>query len=1038
MTNTSDNHLRLDGHFEQIKTRVVHGWVFCPDLPDKTFLVEALVDGRVVASGQATTYRNDLAVFGIGDGSHGFSFALPADCFDDQPHSVQIREPVSGWTLPSTITLQVLPSRFSKNIIGAVSGIFEGSINGHAYMTTSLEEKTEVHLFVGGELIASRMTGLPIPPDTQDSAAPQSSGFSFDLADLPLGVIIGKELTITADHNKHTLGIVPTNAFKDLAFATFEPVSQGIQGKITLRIITMRATLFHVYADEVMIGRVEVKAGASAATFFIPYEPTHQMEETAVAVRLGNSEIDINGSPVRLRISNPKNLIANPNFANWTGPGPTGWSVLCEGAVTATYQFDDVQNASPHGPNALRVAVIPAVDATIAGVRISQTISIPLGSAGHALDVFVCARAEHRMTATVSLAFTNGSGATPSNQRLIIWPEWLTYVARLPIPRTPSDTIIEGTLTLQFDDDAPGWAAVSLIAAGMPGFSLDILSNAEIRRTFATEAVVNGDFSTWDQETLCLNTRGSRSVSLATPWAVRCKASNTAVAVRLTDVVTRDPSTADPGRTRYAVALRGSIPEHYLRLECVLDPLQLSTAIPNELRFFAQLASSQDPGYVPVLLGKSLIEEISILERNVVDGLSRDTRFTVLRKRIEVEARGRHIIFPIDPDTGQSLCNIGKRALHEEGKQIILVFEFRRAIDLAITEVKLGYMPRVTGRAASPSSYLSIEDSNIINQINLIKGIEDWDSSSIIRPSPNARALNRADRTPNWSWADGPGDLVDIIIPVHDAVDDALTCIRSLIEHTTVPHLVTIIDDASSESTRIQLRTMIEGLPWIRLIETTENIGYTKSANLGLAQTRAPWVVLLNSDTIVTPGWLEGLFEVVAGRLDIAMVGPVSNAASWQSVPELRDVNGRWRINTLPVGTSVNDMAALVARYSIREFPEASLLNGFCTLMRRSVVADVGYLDEAAFPMGYGEENDLCIRVIKAGHKLAVADHVYVHHVKSASFGTQRREILSKKGNEALANKHPDIDLAAIQIVMAELNPLTSLRKRLRSHFAQL
>jgi GT2 family glycosyltransferase len=125
-------------------------------------------------------------------------------------------------------------------------------------------------------------------------------------------------------------------------------------------------------------------------------------------------------------------------------------------------------------------------------------------------------------------------------------------------------------------------------------------------------------------------------------------------------------------------------------------------------------------------------------------------------------------------------------------------------------------------------------------------------------------------------------------------------------------------------------------------------------------------------------------------------------------------------------------MARLVEELSLKMFPEATLLNGFCTLMRRDVIEEVGFLDEAAFPMGYGEENDLCLRVRKAGYSLAIADHIYVYHVKSASFGSARRSELSKRGTAALHAKHPDVDMKATQRELAELTSLIELRKRLR------
>ena len=65
--------------------------------------------------------------------------------------------------------------------------------------------------------------------------------------------------------------------------------------------------------------------------------------------------------------------------------------------------------------------------------------------------------------------------------------------------------------------------------------------------------------------------------------------------------------------------------------------------------------------------------------------------------------------------------------------------------------------------------------------------------------------------------------------------------------------------------------------------------------------------------------------------------------------------------------------------------------------MKRPYSLSWADLNTAAFPAGYGEENDLCLRAGKAGVKLAVADDVYVYHVKSASFGSVRRRRADKE-----------------------------------------
>src|SRR3546814_8543711 len=85
---------------------------------------------------------------------------------------------------------------------------------------------------------------------------------------------------------------------------------------------------------------------------------------------------------------------------------------------------------------------------------------------------------------------------------------------------------------------------------------------------------------------------------------------------------------------------------------------------------------------------------------------------------------------------------------------------------------------------------------------------------------------------------------------------------------------------------------------------------------------------------------------------------------------------------------------------------------GFCMYIRRAMLEDVGLFDERAFPVGYGEENDLCMRAIDAGWHHLVDPGVFVQHARSASFGS-RREELAKVGAQQLEYRHPTYPAAA-------------------------
>ncbi|RMF23503.1 MAG: glycosyltransferase family 2 protein, partial [Cyanobacteria bacterium J083] len=247
---------------------------------------------------------------------------------------------------------------------------------------------------------------------------------------------------------------------------------------------------------------------------------------------------------------------------------------------------------------------------------------------------------------------------------------------------------------------------------------------------------------------------------------------------------------------------------------------------------------------------------------------------------------------------------------------------------------------------------------------------------------------------------------VDIVVCVHNALDDVKLCLDSVEKNTFRQYNLVIINDGSNQATTQYLRQFAEQRQHCVLIENSAAQGYTKAANQGLQASQGDYVVLLNSDTIVSRLWLERLLECAESESNIGIVGPLSNAASWQSVPELFDEQGGWAINSLPEGCSIDDWAEIVNLVSQKLFPRVPFINGFCFLIKRSLIEKIGYLDEVSFPKGYGEENDYCLRAANAGFELAIADHAYVYHAKSKSYGHQQRKLLAQAGGKALQSKH--------------------------------
>jgi GT2 family glycosyltransferase len=753
-------------------------------------------------------------------------------------------------------------------------------------------------------------------------------------------------------------------------------------------------------------------------------EPPGRLE-TPLVVATGAGEVTsvkIEDSAVAVppAVAKAANVLLNSAFEKWVENKPAHWSVSAPAGVTIKREA-----AARDRPFAT-----PCLSVIFGKSPANHVVSIAQRIEAFAerqfVDVVIVGRADSRTE--VEVALTNSAGRIIAGARaaVVLSPKWLYRTARLRVPGKVEPGQ-QGLALIVRDGEATS-VQFGFVGAGAAG---EAIAEGFKPRQLPTEsnAVVNGRFEHWSGRLkLALTTRRTE---ITDEWLLTAKSPCPAVDARLTEIMPRGLKDGRDYPSILALALHGEIAGPYLRLEAGLDSLQILAAAPRQLSFCTRSAElSGSTGKRDALA----IQQIIVAERRRIapDKPEFDVkRLFTIRKNVRIGRIGEYHTLPLRNDHRQLLEAKARESLREAGHSLVLILEFAGFVDIAIGDVYLGSGATSAEEVGPGPHEVAMEDPNIAGQLALLKGLEHWQSPRpIVAMSPSAAGGDPV--ATSWTWHPGSKFSVDIVICVYNAVEETLDCLESIARNTSLPHTVTVIDDKSGDTTRLQLRAYVRGKPWIRLIENPTNLGYTKSANIGMSRSTAEWVVLLNSDTIVTPGWLEGLFEVVEAHPRAAMIGPVSNAASWQSVPELHDVKGGWSSNPLPEGVGPEDVSRLVSTLSPRQFPEATLLNGFCTLMKREVIEEVGYLDEIAFPMGYGEENDLCLRVRKAGYSLVVADHVYVYHVKSASFGSARRAELSKRGTAQLALKHPEVDMKAVQREMAELTSLTELRKKLR------
>lgn len=208
----------------------------------------------------------------------------------------------------------------------------------------------------------------------------------------------------------------------------------------------------------------------------------------------------------------------------------------------------------------------------------------------------------------------------------------------------------------------------------------------------------------------------------------------------------------------------------------------------------------------------------------------------------------------------------------------------------------------------------------------------------------------------------------DVVVPVHNALRSTKNCLRTLRRWAPPWARIVVLNDASDARTTAWLREQ----SGITLLENEVNLGFVKTANRGLLHSDAPWVCLLNSDTLLTPGALERMIARCEKDPRIGLCCPLSNGAVNLSVK-------------IPPGEDVFSFAEKVARTSPALYPDVVTVVGFCLLVNRELIRSVGVFDEV-FDRGYGEETDLHYRARAAGFRCVAADDTFVYHRCGASF----------------------------------------------------
>ncbi|MDD3138675.1 MAG: glycosyltransferase [Lachnospiraceae bacterium] len=240
--------------------------------------------------------------------------------------------------------------------------------------------------------------------------------------------------------------------------------------------------------------------------------------------------------------------------------------------------------------------------------------------------------------------------------------------------------------------------------------------------------------------------------------------------------------------------------------------------------------------------------------------------------------------------------------------------------------------------------------------------------------------------------------LVSMVILSYNKMDYTRGCLESIRSYTkNVSYEIIVIDNGSDDDTIQYLKEQKD----IQLVLNEVNKGFAGGCNQGIQAAKGKYILLLNNDTIVTKNWLFNMVSLLENNDDIAMTGPLTNATVGKQMIEV------------PYGDDMEKMQRFAENIALQECnPWRTLrLVAFCLLIRRSVIDEIGMLDEK-FVVGNYEDDDFNIRMLLADKKAYICRNSFIHHFMNVSFQQKdmKREAIKQKNKEYLEEKWDSMD----------------------------